>query len=133
MAMAEAIQFLSVEDVLFIHEDTVANEGGSAGLRDLGLLEAAVMMPRQQFGGIYLHEGIAAMAAAYLFHIASNHPFIDGNKPAAAMSALVFLDANGITPLPDPDLMTETTLGVASGTMSKAELTKWMQGQLGRD
>lgn len=131
--MAETIQFLSVEDVLQIHEDTIANEGGSAGLRDLGLLEAAVMMPRQQFSGDYLHDGIAVMAAAYLFHVASNHPFIDGNKRAAAMSALVFLDANGIDSLPDPDLMTQTTLGVASGTTSKSELTKWMRTQLGHD
>jgi death-on-curing protein len=129
--MADDTQFLSVDDVLAIHEDTVANEGGSAGLRDFGLLEAAVMMPRQQFGGAYLHDDLAAMAAAYLFHIASNHPFVDGNKRAAAMSALVFLDANNVARLPDPDAMTDMTLRVASGNATKAELTTWMSAQIG--
>ncbi|HSI36720.1 MAG: type II toxin-antitoxin system death-on-curing family toxin [Phycisphaerae bacterium] len=129
--MVDEIQFLSVDDVLAIHEDTVANEGGSAGLRDLGLLEAAVMTPRQQFGGVYLHDGLAAMAAAYLFHIASNHPFVDGNKRAAAMSAIVFLDANNVARLPDPDAMTDMTLRVASGIATKAQLIAWMREQIG--
>ena len=126
--MARTIRFLSVDDVLAIHENTIANEGGSAGLRDPGLLDSAVLMPQQQFGGSYLHDDLAAMAAAYLFHIASNHPFIDGNKRAAAMSALVFLDVNGVRNLPPSDEMTEVTLKVASGQMSKSELIDWVRG-----
>ena len=128
--MATGNLFLSVDDVLAIHEDTTAREGGSAGLRDPGLLDSAVLMPQQQFGGTYLHENLAAMAAAYLFHIASNHPFIDGNKRAAAMSSLVFLDVNGVRTQPSPPEMTDVTLRVASGQMSKTELTDWMRGQL---
>ena len=88
--MPTEIRFLSVDDVLAIHEDTMEHEGGLAGVRDPGLLESAVLMPQQQFGGQYLHAGLGAMAAAYLFHIAQNHPFNDGNKRAAAMAALVF-------------------------------------------
>jgi death-on-curing protein len=128
--MAQSIRFLSVDDVLAIHEDTIANEGGSAGLRDPGLLDSAVLMPQQQFGGAYLHDDLAAMAAAYLFHIASNHPFIDGNKRAAAMSALVFLDVNGVRRLPASGEMTEVTLKVASGQMAKSELIDWMRGRI---
>ena len=60
-----SIWFLSVDDVLAIHEDTIANEGGLAGIRDPGLLESAVLMPQQQFGGEHLHAGLPAMAAAY--------------------------------------------------------------------
>ena len=60
--MSKPIKFLSVDDVLTIHADTIANEGGAAGLRDNGLLESAVLMPRQQFGGSYLHDDLAAMA-----------------------------------------------------------------------
>jgi death-on-curing protein len=59
--------FLGVEDVLFLHADTIGIDGGSPGVRAHGLLDAAVAMPRQQFDGEYLHEDIAAMAAAYLF------------------------------------------------------------------
>jgi death-on-curing protein len=129
--MAEAIRFLSVEDVLQIHRDTIAHEGGSAGLRDMGLLESAVQMPRQKFGGEYLHHGLASMAAAYLFHIASNHPFVDGNKRAGAMSALVFLDVNGARKLPPAKGMERVTLAVASGKMEKRALIEWMEKALG--
>src|SRR5436305_14520652 len=100
METPSLLRFLSVEDVLQIQDDTIGIEGGLRGVRDMGLLESAVLMPQQQFGGVYLHEGLGAMAAAYLFHIASNHPFLDGNKRAAAMSALIFLDVNGVADLP---------------------------------
>lgn len=121
------ILFLSVEDVLLIQQNTIEHEGGGRGVRDLGLLSAAVMMPQQGFGGQYFHEDLAAMAAAYLFHIAMNHPFVDGNKRAAAMTALVFLDNNGVTALPDPKQLELSTLAVAAGQMTKEDLTGWFR------
>ena len=126
----ETLRFLSVDDVLAIHADTMAQEGGLGGVRDPGLLDSAVMMPQQRFGGQYLHQDIAAMAAAYLFHIAQNHPFHDGNKRAAVMSALVFLDVNGITNLPTPDELEATTLSVASGQIGKRQLTDWLRERM---
>lgn len=125
--MSPRTQFLSVDDVLAIHENTIAVEGGAPGLRDPGLLESAVLMPQQQFGGQFLHEGLAAMAAAYLFHIAQNHAFYDGNKRAAALAALVFLQVNGVDDLPVPEELESATLSVAAGEMSKADLTAWMR------
>jgi death on curing protein len=122
--------FLSLEDVLFLHADTIAIDGGSEGLRDHGLLDAAVAMPRQQFGGEFLHADLAAMASAYLFHIAQNHPCVDGNKRAAVLSALVFLNLNGVNKLPAPDKLEVTTRQVAAGEMSKEQLTKWMRSQI---
>ena len=121
-----------MEDVLVIHEDTISHEGGLSGLRDAGLLESAVMMPQQQFGGHFLHDGLAAMAAAYLYHITQNHPFHDGNKRAAVMAALVFLDVNGITKLPNPKQLEAVALAVASGDMSKNELIEWFRKQTGK-
>ena len=126
-----SIRFLSVDDVIALHENTIQNEGGSAGIRDVALLESAVLMPQQQFGGQYLHEDIAAMAAAYLYHIAMNHPFVDGNKRAATLAALFFLDTNA-APMPEPDPMTQMTLSVASGQTSKDQLTDWMREQIKR-
>ena len=125
-----SIRFLSVDDVLAIHEDTIAHEGGLAGIRDPGLLESAVLMPQQQFGGEYLHAGLPAMAAAYLFHIAQNHAFHDGNNRTAALSALIFLEVNGVELLPEPDALERTTLAVASSRCGKQELEQWMRRQL---
>jgi death-on-curing protein len=128
----EDILFLSVDDVLLLHTDTIDIDGGSHGVRDHGLLDAAVAMPRQQFGGNYLHEDLAAMAAAYMFHIAQNHPFVDGNKRAAVLSALAFLSVNGIQELPDPKDLESITLQVAAGELGKDVLTKWTRKQVFR-
>lgn len=125
-----SIRFLSVDDVLAIHEDTIAHEGGLAGIRDPGLLESAVLMPQQQFGGEYLHDGLPAMAAAYLFHIAQNHAFQDGNKRTAALAALVFLEVNKVDSLPPPDALEKMTLDVAASRCGKEELTDWMGQQV---
>ena len=126
------ITFLSVDDVLLLHTDTIDIDGGSHGVRDHGLLDAAVAMPRQQFGGQYLHEDIAAMAAAYLFHIAQNHPFIDGNKRAAVMSSLAFLRLNDVDISMASQELEETTRRVASGELSKETLTQWLRAQIGK-
>jgi len=128
----EDIIFLSVDDVLLLHTDTIDMDGGSHGVRDHGLLDAAVAMPRQQFGGNYLHENLAAMAAAYMFHIAQNHPFVDGNKRAAVLSALAFLSVNGIQELPDPKDLESITLQVAAGELGKDALTKWIRKNVGK-
>ncbi len=128
----EDVIFLSVDDVLLIHTDTIGIDGGSHGVRDHGLLDAAVAMPRQQFGGDYLHEDLAAMATAYMFHIAHNHPFVDGNKRAAVLSTLAFLKVNGIEELPDPSDLESITLQVAAGELGKDVLTMWLRKHIGK-
>jgi len=125
------VLFLSVQDVLAIHEDTIRHEGGLPGLRDPGLLESAVLMPQQQFGGRYLHPGLAEMAAAYLFHLCRNHAFSDGNKRVAVLAALIFLKVNGVERLPEPDDLEAVTLEVASGKRGKDELTAWLRQEVG--
>ena len=125
-----AIRFLSVDDVLTIHDNTISHEGGIAGLRDPGLLESAVLMPQQQFGGEYLHPGLAEMAAAYLFHVCQNHAFHDGNKRTAALATLVFLEVNEAASLPEPDALETMTLSVAAGKVGKQGLTQWLREQV---
>jgi death-on-curing protein len=123
------VRFLSVENVLAIHADTIAEEGGSAGVREIGLLESAVAMPQATFEGAYLHPGLAAMAAAYLFHLCQNHAFVDGNKRAAAFSTVLFLALNGIPDdaLPPESDLEHVTLSVARGEMTKTDVTLWLQ------
>ena len=123
----KSIVFLSVEDVLLLHDDTMSHEGGLSGVRDHGLLDAGVAMPRQQFGGEYLHRGVPAMAAAYLYHLAQNHPFHDGNKRVAVMAAYVFLDANGMELHASPTELEQVTRQIASGEMKKNDLMEWMR------
>ena len=89
------VRFLSLEQVLGIHRDEIDLYGGEPGVRDTGLLESALAMPAATFGGQFLHRDIFEMAAAYLFHIAKNHPFLDGNKRVGVAAANTFLILNG--------------------------------------
>ena len=110
-----------------LHGDTMSHEGGLSGIRDHGLLDAAVAMPRQQFGGKYLHPNLPAMAAAYLYHIAQNHPFHDGNKRVAVMAPYIFLDVNGWDLNVPSRELESVTRQVASGATKKDDLIKWME------
>jgi death-on-curing protein len=116
------IRFLTVENVITLHEFQLETYGGSAGVRDLGLLDSAVAQAAATFGGEYLHEDLAAMTAAYLFSIVKNHPFIDGNKRAGLAAALSFLDVNGIAIDHSSDLLYDATMAVAEGRLGKEEL-----------
>ena len=107
--------------VLEIHRDQIERYGGDPGLRDQGLLESAVAMPAAGMRGRYFHEDLFEMAAAYLFYIVGNHPFVDGNKRAGAETALVFLYINGIEVNASEDDLVAITLAVAKGQAGKAE------------
>jgi death-on-curing protein len=90
-----ALRHLSVEAVLAIHAEVLRASGGGAGLRERSLLESAVAAPRASFGGEPLIRDTVEIAAAYLYYLCRNHPFVDGNKRTALAAALVFLQANG--------------------------------------
>ena len=113
--------FLSVADILGLHRRQIERYGGTKGLRDLGLLQSAVSLPAASFDGAWLHGSLEEMAAAYLFHVCQNHPFLDGNKRTAAMAMLVFLRVNGLQPTFTEDELVDLTLGIASGKRTKAE------------
>lgn len=118
-------RFLSVADVLTLHRIAIENQGGNSLIRDLTLLESAVAIPTQQFGGRYLHADIPAMAAAYAFHICMNHPFVDGNKRAGTAAMIAFLSDNGWSFDATADEAEPAIVQLASGNIDKAAFTSW--------
>ena len=120
-------EFLTLDDVLLIHDEQIEAYGGIQGIRDKGLLESAVMMPQASFGGEYLHKDLFEMAAAYAFHIAENQPFLDGNKRTALVSALVFLDINGFEILDEGMKLYEAMIAIANKEMDKSDLAELLK------
>ena len=120
------VRFLGLEEVLALHADQIERYGGSAGVRDLGLLESACSTPEASFEGKYLHGTLEEMAAAYLFHLSQNHPFIDGNKRAAAAAMFMFLFLNGHELDCTEDELVGLTLDVATGKTSKAAVAVFL-------
>jgi death-on-curing protein len=119
--------FLTLEEVLTIHHDRIRKYGGSGGVRDLGLLQLALGTVEATFGGALLHETLFEMAAAYLFHISRNHPFVDGNKRTGLACALAFLSLNGVRIESTENDLYELAIGVANGEVSKAQAAVFFQ------
>lgn len=114
--------FLTVEEVLMLHEDQLRLFGGAGGVRDSNALESAVMTAAATYDGVFLHEDLFHMAAAYAYHIAENQPFVDGNKRTALNAALVFLDINGWI-VTDPEmLLYEAMIQISSRSLDKRGL-----------
>ena len=119
--------FLDIGQVLRLHQSLIETYGGSDGVRDMGMLQSAIAMPESSFGGEYLHKDLFEMAAAYLFHIVKNHPFVDGNKRTGAAAAIVFLAMNDITIDNDEEGLVNVTLAVATGTADKPQVTSFFR------
>lgn len=124
--MAEP-RFLSVEDVIDIHGDQIERYGGSLGVRDVELLRSAIGMPEAGFGDHYLHADLFEMAAAYLYHIVQNHPFMDGNKRTGTMAAFVFLKLNGLTLNADESVFESLVLRTAQGQTDKSAIAEFFR------
>ncbi|MCI0530151.1 MAG: type II toxin-antitoxin system death-on-curing family toxin [Nitrospira sp.] len=119
--------FLDVDEVIQIHTDQIKRYGGSSGIRDLDLLQSSMAMPQSGFGDTYLHEDLFEMAAAYLFHIVKNHPFVDGNKRVGTASALVFLKLNGIDVNVSNPTLVKFVLDVAEGKIGKTNIAEFFR------
>jgi death on curing protein len=115
---------LTVEIVREIHAEAIARFGGSEGVRELALLESAVAAPQASFGGRSPYRDVAEVAAAYLFYLCKNHPFMDGNKRAALGACLVFLRLNGIEPKADGPEWEASTLDVAASRIDREQTTR---------
>jgi death-on-curing protein len=117
--------WLTQEIVRAAHERQLKRFGGPEGLRDLGMLESALSRPKNKFA--YGETDIAALAAAYGYGLARNHPFIDGNKRIAFMAIILFLRRNGVPFAPHPAHATAMILEVAAGNVSDDGLARWIR------
>jgi len=115
---------LSIDIVREIHSEVIKQFGGLNGVRDENLLASAVLTPQSSFGGKSPYADIVEVAAAYLFYICKNHPFLDGNKRTAMMAAIVFLRLNGIEPLPDSAEWEKLMLDVAGSKIDRTTTTQ---------
>jgi len=122
--MSEPV-WLDVEILIDLHAEQLALYGGPDGIRDQGILESALGRPVNKFA--YRETDIAALAAAYAFGIARNHPFVDGNKRAAFGAMIVFLGLNGIDFLVPPENATAMILALAAGEVNADGLTRWIR------
>ncbi len=119
--------FLNLSEVLEIHRDQIEQYGGERGVRDLGLLRSALAMPAAGLGDRYLHGDLFEMAAAYLFHIVRNHPFLDGNKRTGVVTALVFLALNEVEVEAGEEDLEAAVRAVAEGEWDKAALAGFLR------
>ena len=121
------IHYIPADAVLKIHDILIENYGGSQGIRDYGLLLSALEMPRSSFGGQELHPALFDKAAAYLYHVVKNHPFIDGNKRTSAALALTFLEMNKVELKIDLLDFEELVVAAAEGKVSKSEIASFLE------
>ena len=123
--MRPPLKHPTVEGVLAIHAEVLAAHGGASGIRSRDLLESAVAAPQASMMGAPLISDPIEIAAAYLFYLSGNHPFVDGNKRVALATCLVFLSENGLLPdeTLDVDAWENLTLAVASGLLNRDEIT----------
>jgi death-on-curing protein len=132
--LSKSLKHLTVEAVKAIHREVLAAHGGTAGIRDETLLESAVAAPQASMMGQPLISDPLEIAAAYLFYICRNHPFLDGNKRTALAACLVFLEENDLllnTKLPVND-WEQFILDVASSKITRDETTRRLRKLLSK-
>ena len=121
-----SIQYFSLDEVLAIHAHLIDRYGGALGIRDSAQLESALAMPQATFAGTELHATLYEQAAAYLFHVVKNHPFVDGNKRVGLALALAFLRLNDPAIRATDDELVELVLGVAEGKRHKSDVAVFL-------
>lgn len=122
-----AVLFIPDEIVLLIHRDTLQMYGGRPGIRDRNLLESALAQPKMTMGRHFIHRTVFEKAAAYGFHVCSNHPFVDGNKRVSFLLMVIFLDRNGSELKATEEDAYSLTIDLASGKISKSTLADWLK------
>ena len=122
----DRVQFLTLDELLAIHERVLERFGGSAGVRDLGLAESALYRPQSGY-----YDDIVAMAAALFESLLMNHAFVDGNKRAAFFATDVFLRLNGWRlEVDDREAYAFLIGGLEMGTLDRDALDEWLRGSI---
>jgi death-on-curing protein len=124
--------YLSVDQVLSLHEKQLAAYGGARGLRDAGSLDSAVTRPQMTFGGEDLYPDVAAKAAALMHSLVMNHPFVDGNKRVGAMAMELFLLVNRFQLEAADEEILALTLATATGDVEAEALAIWLRQRIRR-
>ena len=124
--MSEPI-WMEVSDAVIAHDLELAASGGSSGVRDAGLLESALMRPRNLCAYADAPPVLTRLAAAYAFGISSNHPFVDGNKRAALLVSFAFLIVNGVEVTATQEDAYLTFLALAAGELAEEALSDWFE------
>ena len=124
------MRFLALEEVLALHAEQIRRFGGAPGLRDPALLASALAMPRATFGGEPLHATPWEAAAAYLFHLARNHPFVDGNKRAAFLATGLCLALNGWRLTASQADATVAVMTLAAGELEESAFAAWLRSHI---
>ncbi len=119
--------YLTAEQVLFIHSRIIAETGGEHGVRDLGMLQAAVARPQATFDGDKLYPDLFSKAAAMMESLVNNHPFLDGNKRTGIASVAIFLQQNDMILTASNSQVVEFTLQVAQSQLDAAEIANWLR------
>ena len=119
--------FLTHDDIIESHQNQIDTYGGSHGIRDIGLLESAIAQPEASFGGQYLHADIFEMAAAYIYHLVMNHPFVDGNKRVGLEAALIFLEINNENLKASDQELVDLVLKTTAGQVGKREIAEFFR------
>lgn len=123
----EKIRFLTLEQVLLIHNTQIERYGGRHGLRDLALLESAVFRPQTSFGGQDLYPTVFDKAVAITHSLVLNHAFLDGNKRSGVFSAVVFLKMNGYELITSLEDFEEATMKVENKKWGHEEIVEWLK------
>ena len=117
---------LTKSQVLLIHDQLIAETGGSSGLRDEGILDSALSAPFQTFGGEDVYPSLQQKAARLCFGLVKNHPFVDGNKRIGAHVMLVFLALNGVELQHSQTELSDIILQLAAGEINAEHLLRWI-------
>jgi death-on-curing protein len=124
------IQYLSLSQVLFLHQRLIEQSGGTSGIRDQNALESALAQPKMTFEGKELYPTLAEKAAALCYSLISNHPFVDGNKRIGHAVMEVFLVINGYEIASAIDAQEEIILKLTSSKMERSDFIDWLKDKI---
>jgi len=122
--MSEPV-WLPLDLMLYVHDRQIAEHGGGAGVRDVGLLESGLDRPRNAFA--YGETDMCVLAALYAAGVVRNHPFVDGNKRTGFIACELFLEANGLALTAPDEECIALTIALAAGEVDEAAYADWLR------